>query len=140
MGDNRRIFRCESMRAASGRHLRLLDPGVAADAGPRQFKNNKVIGPILDAMPGANRCMRALMRRNRFSLHTSISRSCFNPNEVATICGSGADSFWDAAGKANRDYINDVLTRITLVGALTCDYFADSGMDDYRLKLNHCCW
>jgi len=114
------IFRCGQCGRRDAGHLRLLDPGVAADAG-HAIQKHKVIGPILDAMPaGGDRCMRRLCGRNHF-FATSIFSIVFNPNEVADICGSGRIHSWDPAGKRTADYINDVLTGLRWWARSTCD-------------------
>ena len=68
---------------------------------------------------GASRCTRCSMPSASFSSHISTSRSCSIRAKLRTTCGSTADSF-PAFVRANarQTYINEVLTRITLVGAL----------------------
>ena len=58
----------------------------------------------------------------------------FNPSEVAdNMRKYGGFIPGIRPGKRTADYINEVLTRITLVGALVPDYdFVHSGVDDYR--------
>jgi len=83
------------------------------------FKNNKVIGPILDAMRWGEPLYATLYAVGIiFFAYFDIS-IVFNPNEVADNMRKwGGFIPGIRPGKRTADYINDVLTRITLVGAL----------------------
>ncbi len=83
------------------------------------FHNNKVIGPILDALSwGEPLYTLALCLGIIFFAYFYIS-IVFNPNEVADNMRKwGGFIPGIRPGKRTSDFINDVLTRITLVGAL----------------------
>jgi preprotein translocase subunit SecY len=68
----------------------------------------------------ASRGITVLYRRLRSSSSpTSISRSSFNPDDIAdNMRKNGSFIPGIRPGRRTSDYINDILTRITLVGAL----------------------
>ena len=83
------------------------------------FKNNKVIGPILDAMRWGEPLYATLYAVEIIFFAYFYISIVFNPNEVADNMRKwGGFIPGIRPGKRTADYINDVLTRITLVGAL----------------------
>ena len=83
------------------------------------FKNNKVIGPILDAMRWGEPLYATLYAVGIIFFACFYISIVFNPNEVADNMRKwGGFIPGIRPGKRTADYINDVLTRITLVGAL----------------------
>ncbi len=83
------------------------------------FKNNKVIGPILDAMRWGEPLYATLYAVGIIFFAYFYISIVFNPNEVADNMRKwGGFIPGIRPGKRTADYINDVLTRITLVGAL----------------------
>jgi preprotein translocase subunit SecY len=82
------------------------------------FKNNKVIGPILDAMRWGEPLYATLYAVGIIFFAYFYISIVFNPNEVADNMRKwGGFIPGIRPGKRTADYINDVLTRITLVGA-----------------------
>src|SRR6267154_2925334 len=83
------------------------------------FKNNKVIGPILDAMRWGEPLYATLYAVGIIFFAYFYISIVFNPNEVADNMRKwGGFIPGIRPGKRTADYINDVLTRITLVGAV----------------------
>jgi len=83
------------------------------------FHNNKVIGPILDAMRWGEPLYATLYAVGIIFFAYFYISIVFNPNEVADNMRKwGGFIPGIRPGKRTADYINDVLTRITLVGAL----------------------
>src|SRR5438876_2092566 len=83
------------------------------------FKNNKVIGPILDAMRWGEPLYALLYAVGIIFFAYFYISIVFNPNQVADDMRKwGGFIPGIRPGKRTADYINDVLTRITLVGAL----------------------
>jgi len=83
------------------------------------FKNNKVIGPILDAMRWGEPLYAMLYAVGIIFFAYFYISIVFNPNEVADNMRKwGGFIPGIRPGKRTADYVNDVLTRITLVGAL----------------------
>ncbi len=83
------------------------------------FKNNKVIGPILDALRWGEPLYATLYAVGIIFFAYFYISIVFNPNEVADNMRKwGGFIPGIRPGKRTADYINDVLTRITLVGAL----------------------
>jgi len=83
------------------------------------FKNNKVIGPIMDALHWGEPLYATLYAVGIIFFAYFYISIVFNPNEVADNMRKwGGFIPGIRPGKRTADYINDVLTRITLVGAL----------------------
>ena len=83
------------------------------------FKSNKVIGPILDAMRWGEPLYTLLYALGIIFFAYFYISIVFNPNEVADNMRKwGGFIPGIRPGKRTSDFINDVLTRITLVGAL----------------------
>src|SRR3981189_514082 len=83
------------------------------------FHNNKVMGPLLDAMKWGEPLYTLLYCLGIIFFAYFYISIVFNPNEVADNMRKwGGFIPGIRPGKRTADYINDVLTRITLVGAL----------------------
>src|ERR1700758_66514 len=83
------------------------------------FHNNKVVGPILDAMKWGEPLYTLLYCMGIVFFAYFYISIVFNPNEVADNMRKwGGFIPGIRPGKRTSDFINDVLTRITLVGAL----------------------
>src|SRR5271167_1127357 len=83
------------------------------------FKNNKVVGPLLDAMRWGEPLYTLLYCLGIVFFAYFYISIVFNPNEVADNMRKwGGFIPGIRPGKRTSDFINDVLTRITLVGAL----------------------
>ena len=83
------------------------------------FKNNKVIGPMLDWLHWGEPLYALLYAVGIIFFAYFYISIVFNPNEVADNMRKwGGFIPGIRPGKRTADYINDVLTRITLVGAL----------------------
>src|SRR6202161_3395528 len=83
------------------------------------FHNNKVVGPILDAMRWGEPLHTLLYCLGIIFFAYFYISIVFNPNEVADNMRKwGGFIPGIRPGKRTSDFINDVLTRITLVGAL----------------------
>jgi preprotein translocase subunit SecY len=83
------------------------------------LKNNKVIGPILDAMRWGEPMYTLLYALGIIFFAYFYISIVFNPNEVAdNMRKYGGFIPGIRPGKRTADFINDVLTRITLVGGL----------------------
>lgn len=81
--------------------------------------NNKVVGPILDAMRWGEPLYTLLYVMGIVFFAYFYISIVFNPNEVADNMRKwGGFIPGIRPGKRTSDFINDVLTRITLVGAL----------------------
>src|SRR6266436_997063 len=82
------------------------------------FHNNKVIGPLLDAMRWGEPLYTLLYCLGIIFFAYFYISIVFNPNEVADNMRKwGGFIPGIRPGKRTADFINDVLTRITLVGA-----------------------
>jgi preprotein translocase subunit SecY len=82
------------------------------------FHNNKVVGPILDAMKWGEPLYTLLYCLGIVFFAYFYISIVFNPNEVADNMRKwGGFIPGIRPGKRTSDFINDVLTRITLVGA-----------------------
>jgi preprotein translocase subunit SecY len=83
------------------------------------FHNNKVIGPILDWLRWGEPLYATLYATGIIFFAYFYISIVFNPNEVADNMRKwGGFIPGIRPGKRTADFINDVLTRITLVGAL----------------------
>jgi preprotein translocase subunit SecY len=83
------------------------------------FHNNKIIGPMLDALRWGEPLYATLYAVGIIFFAYFYISIVFNPNEVADNMRKwGGFIPGIRPGKRTADYINDVLTRITLVGAL----------------------
>jgi preprotein translocase subunit SecY len=83
------------------------------------FHNNKVIGPMLDAVRWGEPVYTVLYALGIIFFAYFYISIVFNPNEVADNMRKwGGFIPGIRPGKRTSDFINDVLTRITLVGAL----------------------
>jgi len=83
------------------------------------FKNNKIIGPMLDALRWGEPLYATLYAVGIIFFAYFYISIVFNPNEVADNMRKwGGFIPGIRPGKRTADYINDVLTRITLVGAM----------------------
>jgi preprotein translocase subunit SecY len=83
------------------------------------FHNNKVIGPMLDALRWGEPLYATLYAVGIIFFAYFYISIVFNPNEVADNMRKwGGFIPGIRPGKRTADYVNDVLTRITLVGAL----------------------
>ncbi|HVM93326.1 MAG TPA: preprotein translocase subunit SecY [Terriglobales bacterium] len=83
------------------------------------FKNNKVIGGMLDALRWGEPLYTILYALGIIFFAYFYISIVFNPNEVADNMRKwGGFIPGIRPGKRTSDFINDVLTRITLVGAL----------------------
>ena len=83
------------------------------------LKNNRVIGPILDAMRWGEPMYTLLYALGIIFFAYFYISIVFNPNEVAdNMRKYGGFIPGIRPGKRTADFINDVLTRITLVGGL----------------------
>jgi preprotein translocase subunit SecY len=83
------------------------------------FHNNKVIGPILDWLKWGEPLYTLLYCMGIIFFAYFYISIVFNPNEVADNMRKwGGFIPGIRPGKRTSDFINDVLTRITLVGAL----------------------
>ncbi len=83
------------------------------------FHNNKVIGPILDALHWGEPLYATLYAVGIIFFAYFYISIVFNPNEVADNMRKwGGFIPGIRPGKRTADYVNDVLTRITLVGAM----------------------
>jgi len=83
------------------------------------FHNNKVIGPMLDALRWGEPLYATLYALGIIFFAYFYISIVFNPNEVADNMRKwGGFIPGIRPGKRTADYVNDVLTRITLVGAL----------------------
>src|ERR1700726_3407777 len=83
------------------------------------FHNNKVIGPLLDAMRWGEPLYTLLYCLGIIFFAYFYISIVFNPNEVADNMRKwGGFIPGIRPGKRTSDFINDVLTRITLVGAM----------------------
>ncbi|HUM06238.1 MAG TPA: preprotein translocase subunit SecY [Terriglobales bacterium] len=83
------------------------------------FHSNKVIGPILDALRWGEPLYATLYAVGIIFFAYFYISIVFNPNEVADNMRKwGGFIPGIRPGKRTSDFINDVLTRITLVGAL----------------------
>ena len=83
------------------------------------FHNNKVIGPVLDAMRWGEPLYTLLYCLGIIFFAYFYISIVFNPNEVADNMRKwGGFVPGIRPGKRTADFINDVLTRLTLVGAL----------------------
>src|SRR5258707_9500363 len=83
------------------------------------FHNNKVIGPLLDAMRWGEPLYTLLYCLGIIFFAYFYISIVFNPNEVAAnIRKWGGFIPGIRPAKRTSDFINDVLTRITLVGAM----------------------
>ena len=83
------------------------------------FHNNKVVGPLLDAMRWGEPLYTLLYCMGIVFFAYFYISIVFNPNEVADNMRKwGGFIPGIRPGKRTSDFINDVLTRITLVGAL----------------------
>ncbi len=82
------------------------------------FHNNKVVGPVLDAMKWGEPLYTLLYCLGIIFFAYFYISIVFNPNEVADNMRKwGGFIPGIRPGKRTSDFINDVLTRITLVGA-----------------------
>jgi len=82
------------------------------------FHNNKIIGPMLDALRWGEPLYATLYAVGIIFFAYFYISIVFNPNEVADNMRKwGGFIPGIRPGKRTADYINDVLTRITLVGA-----------------------
>jgi preprotein translocase subunit SecY len=82
------------------------------------FHNNKVVGPVLDAMRWGEPLYTLLYATGIVFFAYFYISIVFNPNEVADNMRKwGGFIPGIRPGKRTSDFINDVLTRITLVGA-----------------------
>jgi len=83
------------------------------------FHNNKIIGPMLDALHWGEPLYATLYAVGIIFFAYFYISIVFNPNEVADNMRKwGGFIPGIRPGKRTADYVNDVLTRITLVGAL----------------------
>jgi preprotein translocase subunit SecY len=83
------------------------------------LKNNRVMGPILDALRWGEPLYTLLYALGIIFFAYFYISIVFNPNEVAdNMRKYGGFIPGIRPGKRTSDFINDVLTRITLVGAL----------------------
>jgi preprotein translocase subunit SecY len=83
------------------------------------FHNNKVIGPILDWLHWGEPLYTALYALGIVFFAYFYISIVFNPNEVADNMRKwGGFIPGIRPGKRTADFVNDVLTRITLVGAM----------------------
>src|ERR1700677_632581 len=83
------------------------------------FHNNKVVGPLLDAMRWGEPLYTLLYCLGIIFFAYFYISIVFNPNEVADNMRKwGGFIPGIRPGKRTSDFINEVLTRITLVGAL----------------------
>jgi len=83
------------------------------------FHNNKVIGPMLDALRWGEPLYATLYALGIIFFAYFYISIVFNPNEVAdNMRKYGGFIPGIRPGKRTADYINDVLTRITIIGAL----------------------
>ncbi len=83
------------------------------------FHNNKVIGPMLDALRWGEPLYATLYAAGIIFFAYFYISIVFNPNDVAdNMRKYGGFIPGIRPGKRTADYINDVLTRITLAGAL----------------------
>jgi preprotein translocase subunit SecY len=83
------------------------------------FHNNKIIGPMLDALRWGEPLYATLYAVGIIFFAYFYISIVFNPNEVADNMRKwGGFIPGIRPGKRTADYVNDVLTRITLVGAL----------------------
>jgi preprotein translocase subunit SecY len=83
------------------------------------FHNNKVIGPILDWLRWGEPLYATLYATGIIFFAYFYISIVFNPNEVADNMRKwGGFIPGIRPGKRTSDFINDVLTRITLVGAM----------------------
>ena len=83
------------------------------------FHNNQVVGPILDAMRWGEPLYTLLYAMGIVFFAYFYISIVFNPNEVADNMRKwGGFIPGIRPGKRTSDFINDVLTRITLVGAV----------------------
>jgi preprotein translocase subunit SecY len=83
------------------------------------FHNNKVIGPMLDALRWGEPLYAMLYALGIIFFAYFYISIVFNPNDVAdNMRKYGGFIPGIRPGKRTADYINDVLTRITLAGAL----------------------
>src|ERR1700726_886291 len=83
------------------------------------FHNNKVVGPLLDAMRWGEPLYTLLYCLGIIFFAYFYISIVFNPNEVADNMRKwGGFIPGIRPGKRTSDFINDVLTRITLVGAM----------------------
>jgi preprotein translocase subunit SecY len=83
------------------------------------LKNNRVMGPILDALRWGEPLYTLLYAVGIIFFAYFYISIVFNPNEVAdNMRKYGGFIPGIRPGKRTSDFINDVLTRITLVGAL----------------------
>jgi preprotein translocase subunit SecY len=83
------------------------------------FHNNKVIGPMLDWLRWGEPLYATLYAVGIIFFAYFYISIVFNPNEVADNMRKwGGFIPGIRPGKRTADYVNDVLTRITLVGAL----------------------
>jgi len=83
------------------------------------FHSNKVVGPLLDAMRWGEPLYTLLYCTGIVFFAYFYISIVFNPNEVADNMRKwGGFIPGIRPGKRTADFINDVLTRITLVGAL----------------------
>jgi preprotein translocase subunit SecY len=83
------------------------------------FHNNKVIGPMLDALRWGEPLYAMLYAVGIIFFAYFYISIVFNPNDVAdNMRKYGGFIPGIRPGKRTADYINDVLTRITLAGAL----------------------
>ena len=92
---------------------------LPADGGERCSRTTGILARCCARCSGASRCTRCCMRSGSSSSPTSTCRSSSTRQKLPTTCASTADLF-PASGPGARtaNYINDILTRITLVGAL----------------------
>src|SRR5271157_4995196 len=106
------------------------------------FHNNKVVGPILDAMRWGEPLYTLLYATGIVFFAYFYISIVFNPNEVADNMRKwGGFIPGIRPGKRTSDFINDVLTRITLVGALYL--ISISLIPEWMIagiKLNHLPW
>jgi len=83
------------------------------------FHNNKVVGPILDAMRWGEPLYTLLYCLGIIFFAYFYISIVFNPNEVADNMRKwGGFIPGIRPGKRTSDFINDILTRMTLVGAI----------------------
>ena len=116
----------------------LALPGMLGAA----FKNNKVIGPILAALGWAEPLYTLFYCLGIIFFAYFYISIVFNPNEVADNMRKwGGFIPGIRPGKRTSDFINDVLTRITLVGAFYLILI--SLIPEWMIagiKLNHLPW
>ncbi len=122
------------LRRRDAGDFRVLDSDPAADASAIACANNRYFGDLIRNLGWGEPLYTVLYAVGIIFFAYFYVSIVFNPNEVAdNMRKYGGFIPGIRPGKRTADHINEILTRITLVGALVPDHhFVYSGVDDHR--------